>query len=355
MSDIINIRDLSLRRLFKREEIQMLQIQLDTIQIGQSFQIRNSWRNKISELTNKEDFPFCFKVVDVIRNTTKAENFYLCESIPNDKKEKVIKITVGESVIQYVTSAEVENCNVGLYFRDYLPMEGKKLLIKDMKDSLKIYPYQFLFKVCIEQKIPCLKFVFKNLLDFSEALFNMYSKNSWKILDDSDIYMSDVEKMYQDTFIHKGYVMLVCNTFANYLQELGQTEDAEDLRERAVLHDNSKILNKDEFRALTSIINDKSCLKDANSKLSQFKQDAIELHWRNNEHHPEHYEDISQMTPRARREFVCDCCARSIQYKTDLLEFMETRLKDRFHFSDMVRDEILYNCKILLNLLNKDK
>ena len=49
-----------------------------------------------------------------------------------------------------------------------------------------------------------------------------------------------------------------------YLHKLGQIEDAEDLRERAILHDNSKILNKDEFRALTSIINDKSCLKDAN-------------------------------------------------------------------------------------------
>lgn len=332
----------------------MLQIQLDTVQIGQTFQIRNTWRNKISELVKKEDFPFHFKVIDVIRNTTKAENFYLCESIPNDKKEKIIKITVGESVIQYVTSNEVENCNVGLYFKDYLPIEGKKLLIKDTKDSLKIYPYQFLFTVCMEQKMPCLKFIFKNLLDFSDAPFNMYSKNSWKILDEDDSYMSDVEKMYQDTFIHKGYVLKVCNIFADYLQELGQIEDADDLRERAILHDNSKILNKDEFRALTSIINDKSSLRDANSRLSSFKQDAIELHWKNNEHHPEHYENIADMSPRARREFVCDCCARSIQYKTDLLEFMETRLKERFHFSDIVKEEIMYNCKTLLNLVNKN-
>lgn len=332
----------------------MLQIQLDTVQIGQTFQIRNTWRNKISELVKKEDFPFHFKVIDVIRNTTRAENFYLCESIPNDKKEKIVKITVGESVIQYVTSNEVDNCNVGLYFKDYLPIEGKKLLIKDTKDTLKIYPYQFLFTVCMEQKMPCLKFIFKNLLDFSDAPFNMYSKNSWKILDEDDSYMSDVEKMYQDTFIHKGYVLKVCNIFADYLQELGQIEDADDLRERAILHDNSKILNKDEFRALTSIINDKSSLRDANSRLSSFKQDAIELHWKNNEHHPEHYESIADMSPRARREFVCDCCARSIQYKTDLLEFMETRLKERFHFSDIVKEEIIYNCKTLLNLVNKN-
>ena len=114
-------------------------------------------------------------------------------------------------------------------------------------------------------------------------------------------------------------MLKVCNLFANYLEEQGQIEDANDLRHRAIIHDNSKILNRDEFRTLTSIINDKSCLKDANSHLSSFKQDAIELHWKNNEHHPEHFENINDMPPRARREFVCDCCARSLQYQTDLL------------------------------------
>ena len=60
-----------------------------------------------------------------------------------------------------------------------------------------------------------------------------------------------------------------------------------------ILKNNSKILNKGEFRALTGIINDKSCLKDASSKLSQFKQDSIELHWKHNRHHPEHFKNIN--------------------------------------------------------------
>lgn len=331
----------------------MLQITIDAPVIGLNFKIRNSWREKILKLTNKEDFPFSFKVADIVRNTTKAENFYLCESIANDKKDKIVKIIVGESVIQYANSIEVDDTNVGLYFKDYFPMENDKLLITDYKDRKKIYPHQLLFNVCMEQKLPCLKFVFKNLLDFSESPFNMYSKGSWKKLNGSDIYMNDVEKMYQDTFIHKGYVLEVCNTFADYLQNLGLTEDAEDLRQRAILHDNSKILNKDEFLALTSIINDKSGLRNPNSQLSLFKQDAIELHWKNNEHHPEYWNNINDMPPRARREFVCDCCARSIQYGTKLLDFMETRLQDRFHFSDFIKDEIMYNSKIIVNLMSK--
>lgn len=93
--------------------------------------------------------------------------------------------------------------------------------------------------------------------------------------------------------------------------------------------------------------------RDANSKLSIYKQDAIELHWANNEHHPEHWKDINEMPMGARREFVCDCCARSLQYGTNFLEFMQKRLEDRFTFNDIIKDEILYTCKIVINLMNE--
>lgn len=165
--------------------------------------------------------------------------------------------------------------------------------------------------------------------------------------------MTDVEKMYQDTFIHKDYVLKVCNIFANYLEQEGFIDDANDLRNRAIIHDNSKILNKDEFRALTGIINDKSCLKDSSSKLSSFKQDAIELHWKHNEHHPEHFENIEDMPRLARIEMVCDWAARSIQYKTNLLEFLEKRQEERFHFPSLMYEELVHYCKIILDLLEK--
>lgn len=324
------------------------------IEIGDIFQIRNAWRDSISNLINEKDFPFCFKVIDILHNTNKLGTMYLCESISQEKNEKTQKLIVSSTILQYIFGLEVNDCNVGLYFNDYLPMENSKILTIDNKDKLKIYPLQFCLNVTIEQNIPSISFIFRNLLDNKENSFVSQSKNSWKLLKGVDDYMTDVEKMYQDTFIHKEYVLKVCNVFANYLEEQGQIEDANDLRHRAIIHDNSKILNRDEFRALTSIINDKSCLKDANSHLSSFKQDAIELHWKNNEHHPEHFENINDMPPRARREFVCDCCARSLQYQTDLLSFMETRLQDRFHFNDLIKEEILHNCKVLIDLLNKN-
>lgn len=332
----------------------MLKITLNSIEVGQTFSIRNAWRKQVAGILKKDDisYPSNFKVVDITTNANK-EQVCVCESIPNDNCKKVMKIVVSKLILQYVLGMEVDDCNVGLYFNDYIPIEGQKLLITDSKDNLKILPCQFLFKVELEQKVPYLHFVLKNLLDSSEISIDSQSKNSWKMLNGSDTYMTDVEKMYQDTFIHKGYVLVVCNKFADYLEKEGQLEDAEDLRQRAIVHDNSKILNKDEFQALTSIINDKSCLRDANSRLSSFKQDAIELHWENNEHHPEHYENINDMPLRARREFVCDCCARSVQYGTDLISFMETRLNDRFHFSDFVKDEILHDCRIVVELMKE--
>lgn len=332
----------------------MLKVNLKNIEIGQTFVIRNAWKKQILNLLKKEDcfYPSNFKIIEINSNENK-DMVYICESIPNESCKKVFKIKVSKIILQYVLGEEVDDCNVGLYFNDYLPLEGTKLLIMDVKDSFKIFPYQFILNINIEEKIPFLDFSFKNLIDFSIVSMRNYIKCSWKNLNGNDMYMSDVEKMYQDTFIHKGYVLMVCDKFANYLEKEGRIDDANDLRERALIHDNSKILNKEEFFALTSIINDKSCLKNANSKLSSFKQDAIELHWDNNEHHPEHYENIDDMPPRARKEMVCDCCARSIQYGTNLVEFMETRLNDRFHFSEIIKEEILHDCKILVELMKE--
>jgi hypothetical protein len=328
----------------------MLKIILNSIEVGQTFSIRNSWRKAVAMLLKKEDYPSNFKVVEIVTNDNK-EQICVCESVPNDTCKKVVKLNISKLTLQYVLGQEVEDCNVGLYFNDYMPLEGQKLLVTDSKDNLKITPCQLLLDVQLDQKVPVVQFVLKHLLDASILSISSQTKNPWKLLSGSDVYMTDVEKMYQDTFIHKGYVIVVCNKFADYLEKEGQMEDAEDLRQRAIVHDNSKILNKNEFQALTSIINDKSCLRDANSRLSSFKQDAIELHWENNEHHPEHYENINDMPLRARREFVCDCCARSVQYGTDLISFMETRLNDRFHFSELVKDEILHDCKIVVELM----
>ena len=74
------------------------------------------------------------------------------------------------------------------------------------------------------------------------------------------------------------------------------------------------------------------------------------LHWRNNSHHPEHFENYEEMSKLDKIEMACDWMARSLQYKSNLLEFVKTRQNDRFHFSNSMFDEVYNYCKILLSL-----
>lgn len=334
----------------------MLKIYNQCFSPNNDFRIRNTWRRAIANSLNieEEEFPFHFKIVEMI-NEDKTK-LYLCESIPDTKGEKVQKIFVTIDILNYLLGVEVDNCNVGLYFNDYLPIENEKILIQDAKDQLKIYPLLFKLNVSeyLYNKKKCAKLEFNlfSLLDDTSYSIEQMKKNSWKLLSGDDTYMTDVEKMYQDTFIHKGYVSMVCNKFADYLEKNDEKDEANAIRARAKVHDNSKILNKDEFRALTGIINDKTCLRDASAKLSQFKQDSIELHWAHNAHHPEHFEDINQMSKIDRMEMCCDWASRAMQYHTNLLEFAEKRQVDRFHFPELMYDEIYHYCKILVNILN---
>ena len=159
--------------------------------------------------------------------------------------------------------------------------------------------------------------------------------------------MTDYEKMFADTLIHKQYVMKSCKKLSSYLEREGAEEHARMLRERAKVHDNSKIVNQDEMYALSRIINDKSSLKDPDKQLSQIKKDAIALHWKNNSHHPEHFKNPMDMSRLDVMEMCCDWHARSTQYGTDFLSYIKKNQENRFHFPDWMFQEIWYYCQIL--------
>ena len=329
----------------------MLKINHSEFENGAMFQLRNSWRERIADLLDVkfEKVPVQFKVVD------KSDCGYVCESLTEKKTDKAMKIVVANEVMQYTHAEEFPDCNVGLYMDDYLPLEGSKLLLKDGKNPSNIKPVQLVLsieKLDDEDAVCVLRFTLNDLLLEKTYSIKSQIRNSWKLLSGPDTYMDDTEKMFQDTFIHKGYVMMVASKFAEWLRHNGQEQDAEDLLISAKIHDNSKIMNKDEFRALTSIVNDKTSMRDKNAALSVYKQDAIELHWKNNAHHPEHFSDIREMTRQQRQEAACDWCARSVQYGTDLVEFIEARQKDRFHFPDDIYDELLGYCKVLSRLMS---
>lgn len=336
-----------------------------------AFRIRERWHKQIEEMFKVKNLPYEYQ----IEEKEEAGKGGACYLASNGKH----RILISEAALNYLCGEEVPDCNAGMYFKDYLPTENSCIMLKGKEKVIPVKASIAVYKASERaedgktegKSYPFIDWVLTDILTGNTLSFSSRKNDMWKHIAYGDIiqrisksndepldkhlteisaHMSDMEKMIQDTIAHKIIVSHVICKFAEYLEGNGMAEDAKELRDRACVHDNSKLLNKEEFQALTGIINDKSCLRDAHSALSAFKQDAIELHWKNNRHHPEHFEDASRMGKVDRYEFVCDCCARSIQYGTDLLGFMETRQKERFHFPELMFEEIMKYCKIAVSL-----
>ena len=169
---------------------------------------------------------------------------------------------------------------------------------------------------------------------------------------------TDLEKlaaMAEDTITHKKIVLDNCYLMAMYLMNKGKIEMGTQLLKRGCEHDNSKF-DTEEFRRLSQILKSRKCFTDADSKLSPEEKKAIQYHWDHNRHHPEYFEDSSEMTELDTIEMVCDWFARSIQYGTDFIPFVKERQENRFHFSDKHFTKILKYCEIMEELYkNKQK
>ena len=143
----------------------------------------------------------------------------------------------------------------------------------------------------------------------------------------------DTEKLsaeMKDTLIHRQCVMLSGQYLAGALINMGRSVDAIRLLGRCSVHDISKIQNTEEFMSLASIIDQIVEMQDVSHELSPQQIEAIKLHWKNNSHHPEYYESPNDMTDIDMLEMACDCHARSKQYGTDLLEYIDKQQEIRF-------------------------
>ena len=161
------------------------------------------------------------------------------------------------------------------------------------------------------------------------------------------VQQENVMKQIDDTIIHKKLVMDACYKLAKYLFQVHRDDDAFVLLKRAQVHDNSKLC-KDELESLQKIVGTNDGMTNPEYKMTCDDKKCIELHWKNNRHHPEHFEDVRDMSEIDIMEMVCDWYARSIQYKTDFIHFVITRQENRFHFPDDMFNKILVYCDILL-------
>lgn len=151
-----------------------------------------------------------------------------------------------------------------------------------------------------------------------------------------------------DTMLHKDLVLASCWKMANYYISLQDIDSAIEIVKRGWLHDNSKF-GEDELYALAEIDDGKVSMRDACKSLPPEKKDFLKLHYEHNTHHPEHWEDVSQMPEMDVVEMCCDWHARSVQYGTDLMEFVKTRQENRFHFPEPMFERIQEYCRILVS------
>lgn len=159
--------------------------------------------------------------------------------------------------------------------------------------------------------------------------------------------LENVLKQLNDISVHKQFVIASCHKMAEILFKEGKNDLALQLMARAFKHDASKLL-PDEFYGMSRFADDTSSLKDPNKSLESEKQKYIDLHWQRNKHHPEYWQDVIQMEEIDILEMACDWYARSTQFESDLLEFVKTRQKNRFHFPQEFYQKLLTYCEILV-------
>ena len=164
-------------------------------------------------------------------------------------------------------------------------------------------------------------------------------------------------KQIEDTINHKKLFMDSANLLFKMLVRIGEDEMAIALIRRAAVHDNSKF-SLEEIDALSKIA-DKQEKDDGftnpDYKLNNEQLDLISIHWKNNRHHPEHFDSVYDMTTLDVLEMVCDWHARSVEFGTDLIEFVEHRQKNRFHFPPELFDSILRLCKLMVAVSHEGK
>ena len=78
------------------------------------------------------------------------------------------------------------------------------------------------------------------------------------------------------------------------------------------------------------------------------------LHWKRNSHHPEYYDNPNDMSELDLLEMACDCHARSKQYGTSLLEYIDIQQNIRFHFDKEHFKKLRAYCVALEELTKND-
>ena len=328
----------------------MLKLNGNPIKKRISLRLPEDWHEKVLDFSKKEKFPYEFYIIDTVKKG--RINYCICSA----QKSKDDKLVLSEYAVKYLLAEEIQDSNEGLSFKEFFPEEDSQIIMTNIRNPNVVIPA--IFKIRPEQvelnnvKYVCMDFVLDYINGEGFTSISYYclknKKYTWKLIEHPDqSYMTDYERMFCETIIHRRFVEKSCAKLISYLEREEAFNHANALRKRAKEHDLSKIKCEDEMRALSLIINDQESLRDASKHLSQIQKDAIKLHWKHNSHHPEHFKSPIDMEKIDVMEMCCDWHARSCQKDTDFLEFVKERQENRFHFPEWMFAEIWHYCQVL--------
>ena len=363
-----------MKKLLKEKKLEKIKKQ---IKKGKKLIIRipENWSCLLEKYSSTINEPIKdFKLLSCIKKGKKE--IFLCESL-KAINGKNVKIALTNNCLRYLwgknVSQEYKRLNEGYSFEKYLPPEGTKVLITKTKNPSDIVPAHFgveLEQIELNKKIV---FLFNFRVDFltgngfavSEDYQKGARKATWKFIYGAKDFMTPFEMLYSDTIIHKELVVESCEILALELEKKGAENHARRLRERARVHDNSKIGYSaylpeyeisskkkkfdDELYALSKVSYLIDTMKNVDGKSNSLVKEATELHWRNNSHHPEHYKSCLDMTNLDVMEMVADWVARATQMETDILEYVNNSQKERFHFPDWMFQQIMNYLNLILD------
>lgn len=146
-----------------------------------------------------------------------------------------------------------------------------------------------------------------------------------------------IKKELTDIIIHRECVIRTGSYLATYLKKINHGGDSISIQRRCAVHDISKLQNLEEFMALASIVDSMDGMRSPTHIQTKEEIKAKEEHWKNNSHHPEHYDDPNDMSDLDIMEMACDCFARNKQI------YSATDLYNLFYYKGMSETEIEEN------------
>ena len=155
--------------------------------------------------------------------------------------------------------------------------------------------------------------------------------------------MREIKMHIEDTLLHKKFFNEACLKMIDYLYEMKRDDEALELARRCIIHDSSKLTDEeiDLFLQLPEEISGHK------RQLTERHKELLAVHWKNNRHHPEFYDDCNNMSEIDIIEMVCDWSARSMQFKNNVVEYAVETARKRFGFNDEMFEKILMYCRIM--------